>query len=57
MISGGRKGKTVVSVVASEGDCGAIFGGNRRTGATGVRVGRTMRTVSPFALCAAAPVS
>jgi hypothetical protein len=54
---GGRRGKIVgASVVeAAEGN-GAIFGGRRRTGATGgVREGKTMRAVSRLAVSGADP--
>ena len=52
--TGGRRGKMVgASVVASEAGEDAIWGGNRRMGATGVRVGSTMRAVSRFMMLGA----
>src|SRR6266404_5666690 len=57
LIVGVGRGKTVgASVVASDAGQGAIWGGNRRMGATGVRVGSTMRAVSRFMMLGATAV-
>src|SRR2546423_4521424 len=56
MAEGGRRGKIVgLSAAASEAGDGVIFGGNRRIGVTGVRVGRTIRAVSRFSMVGAEP--
>ncbi len=48
--TGGRCGKTLgAAAVDSEEGSGVIFGGNRRIGMTGIRVGKTIRAVSCFA--------
>jgi hypothetical protein len=49
-VTGGRRGKTFgTPVIDSEEGSGAILGGNRRIGVTGVREGKTIRAVSCFA--------
>jgi hypothetical protein len=52
--TGGRRGKRVGgAVVESEEGREVIFGGNRRTGVTGVREGKTIRAVSRLAILGA----
>jgi hypothetical protein len=48
-VTGGCRGKTLgAAAVDSEDSGGVIFGGNRRMGMTGIRVGKTIRAVSVF---------
>src|SRR5438477_3413237 len=54
VIAGGRRKIVGVSAVVSAAGSGVIVGG-RRIGVTGVRVGRTMRVVSPLAMLGAEP--
>jgi hypothetical protein len=54
-VTGGRRGKMVgPALVGSDAGSGAILGGSRRIGVTGVREGNTIRAVSRFAMLGAA---
>jgi hypothetical protein len=44
----GNGSNSGAAAVDSEESAGVIFGGNRRVGMTGIRVGKTIRAVSVF---------